>query len=91
MTGEGGWGMFLYVLIGRHILIGMKCAFITTIYSKVLNIWKSQLVVHVGTGKTEVPSSYDLLSLPTRRGVSKYAKSSGYKNVKSEISKDQTL
>lgn len=76
MTGEGGWSMFLYVLIGRHILIGMKSAFITTSYSKVLNIRMSQLVVRVRTGKTEVPSSYDLLSLPTRRGISKYPKSS---------------
>jgi hypothetical protein len=76
MTGERGWGMFLYVLIGKHILIGMKSAFITTSYSEVLNIRTSQLVVRVRTGKTEVPSSCDLLSLPTRRGVSKYSKSS---------------
>lgn len=76
MTGEGGWGMFLYVLIGRHILIGMKSAFITTSYSKVLNIRTSQLVVRVRTGKTEVLSSYDFLTLPTRRDVSKYPKSS---------------
>jgi len=76
MTGEGGWGVFLYVLIGRHILIGMKSALITTSYSKVLNIRTSQLVVRVRTGKTEVPSSYDLLSLPTRRGVSKYPENS---------------
>ena len=68
--------MFLYVLIGRHILIGMKSAFITTSYSKVLSIRTSQLVVRVRTGKTEVPSSYDLLSLPTRRRVSKYPKNS---------------
>lgn len=76
MTGEGGWDAFLYVLIGRHILIGMKSALITTSYSKVLNIRTSQLVVRVRTGKTEVPSSYVLLSLPARRGVSKYPKSS---------------
>ena len=36
----------------------------------------TQLVVRVRTGKTEVPSSYNLLTLPTRRGVSKYPKSS---------------
>jgi hypothetical protein len=58
MTGEGGWGMFLHVLIGRHILISVKSAFITTSYSKVLNILTSQLVVRVRTGKTEVPSNY---------------------------------
>jgi len=68
--------MFLYVLIGRHILIGMKSAFITTSYSKVLNIRMSQLVVRVRTGKTDVPSSYYLLSLPTRRDISEYPKSS---------------
>jgi hypothetical protein len=49
MTVEGGWGMFLHVLIGRRILIGMKSAFITTSYSKVLNIRTSQLVVRVRT------------------------------------------
>jgi hypothetical protein len=68
--------MFLYVLIGRHVLIGMKSAFITTSYSEVLNIRTSQLVVRVRTGKTEEPSSHDLLTLPTRRGVSEYPKSS---------------
>lgn len=62
MTGEGGWGMFLRVLIGRHILIGVKSAFITTSYSKVLNILTSQLVVRVRTGKTEVPSGYEQLT-----------------------------
>ena len=37
--------MFLHVLIGRHVLIGMKSAFITTSYSKGLNLRTSQLVV----------------------------------------------